>query len=132
MISPDMTTPDPLLAAASVINFARQLDSQLSVAIGANLISVANVWNSSTIKEIIESEHQRSLESAAITKKKIEQYAKAADRQIHLEVLADNLSYLKSQFVARARTHAFVFLERGEPFEFLSTSIGEPPLSGPG
>lgn len=128
LIAPDLAIAEPLKAMKSAVSLATQLNAQLSVAIGALQVSVPNLWNSATIKELVAAEHERSMNSASFAQKKILALANTTTIKIHTEILKGDFNQLKARLAARARNHGLVFVEKGASYELLGGTLVEPLL----
>lgn len=125
-IAPDIASVKPMKAMKTVFSLAAKLDAQLSIAIGALLISVRTILSSSTVEGLISDENKRSVDSASAVREQIIELARNSGLIVHTEILKGSLGSIAGRCANRARVHGLVFMEAGIPGELLGGALIEP------
>jgi nucleotide-binding universal stress UspA family protein len=131
-LAPDMVTEKTLHGATLALDVAAALDAQLSVSIGALLVTPPNVLGSSMVSSLVASENKRWLDAAKAVQEQFDRLAAASKIPAHSEVINDDLIGLGKRFAVRARLHGLVVFEHGILGEMYRDELIEPLLFGSG
>mgnify|MGYP001163409364 CR=1 FL=1 len=124
-IAPDIASTKPLGAMNAALGLSTKLEAQISVAIGALQISVANVLSAPNVDALVSAENRRSADSAMAARERIVDIARNSGVTVHTEILKSDFSRIKGRFAIRARVHGLIFAEAGIPGEFLGGALIE-------